>query len=148
MINLTQEQLMKIHASVIDPGGHEIGVRSWGILYMIPQYSKNKELFTCAATLAVDISELQPFLDGNRRTAFVAGTIVLRMGGYKLKPRDIDMKTVMTDIKDGLVTVEQLTKELKIFSKPKPPLSFEDSLIWILEKFPDIIHHLEGLKDQ
>ena len=70
------------------------------------------------------------------------------MNGYKLKARQFDTHGIMTKIKDGLISKEELVKRLKLYSKSKSAKTFEEALQIALDKYKDIIKSLEGLKDQ
>jgi len=145
---LTQEQILLIHEAVLDPNGHEGGVLNWGILYMIPYHVKGRELYDGVATQMIEISEYQPMRDGNRRTAFVSAVVTLRMNGIKLKARKFDTHHIMTRIKDGMISKQELIDRLKQYTKPIKYQSFEESLKFAVNTYKDIINSLEGLKDQ
>ncbi len=64
---------------------------------MAEQYDAEADILRLAALLAVGISQAQAFLDGNKRTAFVALVTFLRANGYTLT-------------RGGLEASEQLTR--------------------------------------
>ena len=61
---------------------------------MRPQMAEHYEgadLIRQAALLAVGVSQAQAFLDGNKRTAFAASRVFLRVNGYRLIVGSLEM---------------------------------------------------------
>ena len=54
------------------------------------------------ATLVWGLTENQPFIDGNRRTALVVGLTFLRVNGYGLEMSEDQRYQLMIDIASGL----------------------------------------------
>ena len=89
---ITAEELLMLHARVIDATGGSHGVRDIGLLQSIivkpsAQFG-GKELyagvFRKAAVLLESIANYHVFVDGNKRTAFTATAYFLHINGYKL----------------------------------------------------------------
>lgn len=57
-----------------------------------------------AASYGYGISRNHPFLDGNKRTAFVAVELFLQLNGYALAATDTDCVVVMLDVAAGNIT--------------------------------------------
>jgi len=98
---LSVRQLLKIHETIIEDFGGETGVLlpetlkhcatlPGSCFFGIEQYDS---VFKKAAALLVCISKQHPFVDGNKRTAFLAATGFLEMNGY-----------IFTDSSKGIVS--------------------------------------------
>lgn len=98
---LTARQLLLIHSLVIDETGGAVGVRDKGrlesveqapqqILFGVEQYPT---AFDKAAVYIHNIIHDHPFVDGNKRTAMLAGLTFLEQNDYKcdnFKPTEIE----------------------------------------------------------
>lgn len=90
MINLTLEQLLEIHALVIDLSGGGLGLRDLGRLESaIGAQTQNvfgEELYPSihdkAAALIRAIIADHPFVDGNKRTAMLTGLTFLKLNSF------------------------------------------------------------------
>ena len=82
---LTPKDVLQIHEEQIDAYGGIHGLRDSGLLesaVATPQASfggefLHQDLFEMAAAYAFHISENQPFLDGNKRTALTTAIVFL-----------------------------------------------------------------------
>ena len=82
-------EVLEIHRDQIERHGGDAGLRDIGLLEAaaaIPQSSFGGEflhgsLFEMAVAYAYHISENQPFVDGNKRTALGAALIFLELNG-------------------------------------------------------------------
>ena len=84
-IFLTLEELLIIHQHLIDEFGGSYGLRDPKALEaaaMRPQTGYYKNIFEEAAALMESLAMNHPFIDGNKRMAFFAADIFLRMNGY------------------------------------------------------------------
>lgn len=85
---LTTSEVLELHNTLIQRFGGKIGVRDMGLLesaLMRPQTGYYNSLSLEAAALFQSLSLNHCFIDGNKRVAFAATAIFLRMNGYKLK---------------------------------------------------------------
>jgi death-on-curing protein len=90
---LTLAEVIDIHNDQIDRYGGEAGARDIGLLesaLAMPQAGFGGELlhsslFEIAAAYAYHISENQPFLDGNKRTALAAALIFLELNDISIE---------------------------------------------------------------
>lgn len=87
---LLYEAVLAMHAHQLAEHGGREGIRDTGILDSALQRPMNKHLygvsdvFDLAAAYAYGIARNHPFVDGNKRTAFVAGRTFLLINGYTL----------------------------------------------------------------
>lgn len=62
------------------------------------------DVFEIAAAYAFGISKAHAFVDGNKRTAFVACFTFLRLNGFNLRPEPKEGVRMMEDIASSIVT--------------------------------------------
>ena len=83
---LSLDEVLAIHQRVIDVFGGADGVRDLGLvesaLYR-PQSGYYQDLTSMAAALFESLLMNHPFLDGNKRVAFFATDVFLRLNGWK-----------------------------------------------------------------
>ena len=90
---LSAQQILFIHARLIDATGGEHGVRDLGLLEAAvarPQVTFSNEdlapnLFQKAAALMESLVQNHPFVDGNKRTAITAASLFLLQNGHRLE---------------------------------------------------------------
>lgn len=90
---LTAQQVLFIHARLIDETGGEHGIRDLGLLQSAVARPRATfdgkelypELFQKAAALVQSLSQNHPFVDGNKRTAITAAALFLHQNGYRLQ---------------------------------------------------------------
>ena len=81
----TVEEIIFIHDLLIEEIGGAHGLRDEGALasaIMRPQMGYYAGLIKEAAALMESLSQNHPFIDGNKRVAFVGTDAFLRMNGY------------------------------------------------------------------
>lgn len=113
MINLTLEQLLEIHALVVEATGGSSGLRDLGRLEAaIATQTQNvfgEELYPQiadkSAAIIRGIIADHPFVDGNKRTAMLAGFTLLELNkvNFTMQPGEIedfavDIATKHTDV--------------------------------------------------
>ena len=85
---LSRDELLEIHARLIARFGGEDGLRDPGLLdsaLFRPQTGYYADLAEMAAALFESLIMNHPFVDGNKRIAFFATDVFLRLTGYRLK---------------------------------------------------------------
>lgn len=89
---LTGEELLILHAELINRTGGAHGVRDTGLLLSVVERPKMSfggsqlypSVFSKAAAYFESIAMHHVFTDGNKRTAFVAAARFLHLNGYEL----------------------------------------------------------------
>jgi len=71
-----------------------------------------------AAAYAYDVARNHPFIDGNKRTAFVAMELFLACNGYELIAEDADCVVTMLAVAAGTIDEAQLAAWVRLNSKP------------------------------
>lgn len=97
---LTPEQVLFIHARLIDETGGRHGVRDLGMLLSAlarPQATFDgndlyPDLFSKAAALMESLTQNHPFVDGNKRTGITTTAMFLRINGYKLTVSNTELE--------------------------------------------------------
>jgi len=85
---ITLEEIDRIHTAILKESGGYPGFRDKGMVDSAinrPKTGYYKNLFEEAAAMMESISNNQGFLDGNKRTAFVATDTFLRWNGFYLE---------------------------------------------------------------
>ncbi len=68
---------------------------------------------TCAAAYAFGIARNHPFVDGNKRAAFVAMVAFLRLNGIAFKPGAAEAAVIIQDLAAGIVDEGGLTRWIR-----------------------------------
>jgi death-on-curing protein len=87
---LSLDEILAIHERVIEDFGGANGARDLGLLESAlyrPQSGYYEDLVTMAAALFESLLMNHPFVDGNKRVAFFATDVFLRLNGFRL---DVD----------------------------------------------------------
>lgn len=85
---LSLDEVLAIHERVIEAFGGTAGVRDRGLLESAlyrPQSGYYESLEEMAAALFESLLINHPFVDGNKRVAFFATDVFLRLNGWKLQ---------------------------------------------------------------
>lgn len=105
---LTSRMVMAIHAQAIVLVGGSAGVRDQGLLKSaldrpcnLAAYGESPDMFDLAAAYCVGIVESHPFLDGNKRTGYLAAHTFLELNGYEVVPNEADIVTVIIGVAEG-----------------------------------------------
>ncbi len=98
-----------IHEAQLAEHGGLAGLRDEGMLASALARPKNlasyesPDIAACAAAYGYGISRNHPFLDGNKRTAFVAVELFLNLNGYNLNADDSDCVLTMLKLAEGSI---------------------------------------------
>ena len=84
---LTHDELLEIHARLIERFGGQTGIRDPGLLdsaLFRPQTGYYQDLAEMGAALFESLIMNHPFVDGNKRIAFFSTDVFFRLNGYQL----------------------------------------------------------------
>ena len=103
-----REQVVRaIHEAQLAEHGGAVGVRDAGLLASalarpcnLAAYG-NPSVVECAAAYGFGISRNHPFVDGNKRTAFVCMELFLALNGSRLVASDVDCVRTMLAVAAG-----------------------------------------------
>jgi len=85
---LSRDEVLEIHRVLLQRFGGPEGVRDPGLLESAlyrPRTGYYADLAEMAAALFESLIMNHPFVDGNKRVAFFATDVFLRLNGYKLR---------------------------------------------------------------
>ena len=123
VLHLSVQEVLAIHQRLVDRFGGIAGVRDAGLLESAlyrPQTGYYRDLTEMAAALFESLLMNHPFVDGNKRVAFFATDVFLRLNGWKLSVEavaahqflvgllengDCDFAHLLPWIRDALVKV-------------------------------------------
>lgn len=122
---LGAEDLLVIHALLIDEIGGSHGVRDTNLLASIAERPKagfaGRELYPDvllkAAALAEAVATFHAFVDGNKRTGLVAMARFLDMNGYQLSATDKELEEVMIAVATKELDISGLSSWLKLHTQ-------------------------------
>ena len=113
------ETALAIHEEQIAEHGGGEGVRDRGLLESALARSRNAwgygvtDLCALAAALGHGIARNHPFVDGNKRTAFVVVETFLILNGAELGASDAESVVAMLDLAAGEMTEDEFADWLR-----------------------------------
>ncbi len=114
-----------IHTDLIKRYGGQPGLRDPKLLDSALAQPKmsfgrkyvHRTIFNKAAAYGFHICKNHPFIDGNKRLAFVLMDVFLQMNGYLLSATEEDAFSTMVELAEGRLSKERLSNWLKDHSK-------------------------------
>ena len=107
---INRHALLLLHGESLVLHGGAPGIRDEGLLesaLMRPEnlvaYGK-PDVFDCAAAYAFGLAKNHPFIDGNKRAAFLAGGLLLLLNGVRLTATQPDATLTMLALAAGDLT--------------------------------------------
>ena len=113
---LTLREVLVAHERQLTRFGGPEGIRDQGILESALGRPVNKwqyeqaDLAVCASAYAFGIARNHPFVDGNKRAAFVSMVLFLRLNGIDFRPDNAQAAVIIQDLAAGLVNEDGLTR--------------------------------------
>jgi death-on-curing protein len=115
---LLREFIIAVHERLIAEYGGSPGLRDEGLLESA--LARPMHLFTygtpslaqLAASYAVGIAKNHAFIDGNKRTAFVAAAVFLERNGLNLTAPEAEAIVAMLRVAEGSMSEKQLARWL------------------------------------
>ncbi len=109
------QEIIEIHADIIRDFGGATGIRDPATLdYIVYQVNRNRNVLRKSAIVLHGIAAGHPFVDGNKRTAFVAADNLVRDHSYQINATDEDVVSFMLEVatyKHSRDSVEAWLKE-------------------------------------
>lgn len=116
---LTRFILERVHEQQIREHGGEHGVRDKSLLQSALHRPKNTfayepdtSLVELAADYAFGIAKNHPFVDGNKRTAFLAAFIFLEINGLTLEADESEVVAIVVALSSGDIGRDELASWL------------------------------------
>jgi death-on-curing protein len=118
---LTAEQVVFIHAFVVDETGGSHGVRDLGLLESAvarPQATfdgddLHPDLFIKAAALLHALIQNHPFVDGNKRTGALAVILFLEFNGYELNAKNKELESFALKVAVAKISLSEIADWLR-----------------------------------
>ena len=117
---ILDETVLAIHKRQIAEHGGIAGIRDENLLSSAlarPQnfeaYGENVEIPQLAAAYAFGIAKNHPFLDGNKRTAFVVMRTFLLINGYDIEATQEEKYITFIKLAEGELSEEELVEWIK-----------------------------------
>jgi len=117
---LTKTGLVLLHDRSLALHGGSPGLRDEGLLESALARPLNRhgyedvsDLVELAATYVVGLSSNHPFIDGNKRTAFLAGGVFLEKNGLSLTADPVSATLTMLKVAAGEMDIEALAEWLR-----------------------------------
>ncbi len=110
-----EETARAIHSEQLREHGGGDGVRDAGLLQSALARPENLAAYgepdaaALAASYAFGLARNHPFVDGNKRTAYVVSELFLALNGYELTASDVDGVVTFMALAAGELTEDQLT---------------------------------------
>ena len=123
-----EELVMIIHSDLLQRYGGRAGLRDLALLESAPAQPRitvgqkfvHKSLFDKAAAYGFHLCRNHPFIDGNKRVAFVMMDLFLQRNGREIVANEEDAYSLMIDLSSGKVSKAQLSSWLKDHSARIP----------------------------
>lgn len=116
---LTMADVVAMHAEQLAMFGGPPGLRDAGMLKSAIGRPRNRWLYepadlaALAAAFAFGIAKNHPFVDGNKRAAFAAMMVFLRLNGIPFAPPEDQATIIIQDLAAGMVDEEGLTRWIR-----------------------------------
>ncbi len=125
---IPKDVVLIIHADLLQRYGGEPGLRDAGLLDSALAQPKmtfsgkyiHKTLFDKAAAYGFHVCKNHPFVDGNKRVAFVLMDIFLQNNGWEICPTEEEAYAIMMNLASGKLQKSQLSAWLKEHSSKLP----------------------------
>ncbi len=110
--HLSVDEVLAIHEELISRFGGSGGVRDLGLLESAlyrPRTGYYADIVEMSAAMFESLLMNHPFVDGNKRVAFFATDVFLRLNGWKLGVDPTDARTFLIELLDeGIADFEHL----------------------------------------
>jgi death on curing protein len=114
-----EDVILAIHDEQIGEHGGASRVRDLGLLQSALARPRNLVAYedpdaaALAASYAFGIARNHAFIDGNKRTAFVAAELFLALNGFELTADDVECVTTMLQVADGSLQEASFAKWIR-----------------------------------
>jgi death on curing protein len=105
---LSPADVLALHDEALVEFGGVSGVRDIGLLESalakprnLIGYGATPSPFDLAAAYCLGIAKNHPFVDGNKRTAFLAAAVFLELNGYVIAPPEVEVVENMIQVAEG-----------------------------------------------
>jgi len=124
---IEERDVLAIHDRVLDVHGGAAGVRDHGLLQSAlararqhHAYSEYTDIIEMAAAYTAGIVRNHPFLDGNKRTGFVAGIVFLELNCFTFYASEEDAAQAVMALAAGTIDEAGYATWLRENSRQQP----------------------------
>ncbi len=117
---LLEQTIVAVHSVVLEEHGGAPGIRDedmWASALKRPidsfAYDFDTTIFQLAAAYSFGLAKNHPFVDGNKRIAFLAGTLFFELNGYNFIAEESDAAFVFERLAAGKIKENDLAIWLK-----------------------------------
>ena len=117
---LLEQTIVAVHSVVLEEHGGAPGVRDEDMLASalnrpVDKYNYEPDctIFELAAAYSFGLAKNHPFVDGNKRVAFLAGTLFLELNGLQFTAEESDSAFVFERLAAGKIKEASLVKWLE-----------------------------------
>ena len=107
---LLQQTIVAVHSVVLEEHGGAPGIRDEDMLASALNrpldkytYDTDATIFQWAAAYSFGLAKNHPFIDGNKRVAFLAGSLFLELNGYNFTAEESDAAFVFEKLAAGKI---------------------------------------------
>ncbi|WP_404424142.1 type II toxin-antitoxin system death-on-curing family toxin [Nibricoccus sp. IMCC34717] len=121
---LTREQVLAFHEEQLAEHGGKTGIRDDNAFESALARPQNlhaygeSDLATLAAAYAFGIAKNHPFLDGNKRTAFICAYVFLGLNGQELVMPEEKAVDITLNLAASRISQESYAKQLQAYLTP------------------------------
>ncbi len=122
---LSAALLIDVHAEQLRLFGGPSGIRDEGLLESAAARPQKKRSYGCgdlaelAASLACGLARNHPFVDGNKRIAFAAMMLFLRLNGVPFRPTPPEAAAAILELAAGTIDEAGLAAWIKdVLARP------------------------------
>ena len=122
---LDADVLRAVHEEQLAEHGGAPGTRDDGLFESALARPKNlaaygqPDVHALAASYGVGLAKNHPFIDGNKRTAFVAVELFIELNGHELTASDADCVLTMLAVASGQMDEDTFARWLRRHSQPR-----------------------------
>ncbi|MGB8701553.1 MAG: type II toxin-antitoxin system death-on-curing family toxin [Thermosynechococcaceae cyanobacterium] len=119
-----RDAVLVVHDRQIELFGGQYGLRDAGLLDSAlarPKnffFYENADMARLSAAYGYGICQNHPFIDGNKRTAFVVSVAFLKINGLNFQASQVEVVHTMENLADGILSEEAFTDWIKNHSSP------------------------------
>jgi death-on-curing protein len=124
---LDRRGLILLHSESLAEHGGGLGIRDEGLLDSALARPRNKfaydpetDIAQLAAAYGFGLARNHPFVDGNKRIAFVATALFLRLNGYRLVTKTVDEIHTMFNLAAGELSEDEFATWIRAHSRHRP----------------------------
>ena len=123
---LDRQLVLAIHDEQIAEHGGAAGTRDMGLLESALARPLNRagygdpDVVELAALYALGIAKNHPFVDGNKRTAYIALEVFLKLNGLDFVASDAEAVVATLDMAAGELTDDEFTAWVREHARPQP----------------------------